>query len=100
MRTQPLLIAAVAGIALTIALPASRASAQTMPSMNVITDKPGLTEEEKQKQAEQDRAYREQLKKLPAQNVKKDPWGNVRSAETPPPAPPKAKKTSTQSGSK
>lgn len=45
-------------------------------------DKP-VTSEDIEKKKAQEQAYRESLKKIPNQNAANDPWGDVRSAETP-----------------
>ncbi len=62
------------------------------------------TQDEVDQQAQRNKEYQEKLKQLPDQNVKKDPWGNIRSsgtAQTDPShkqkqASEKAKKTGTQ----
>ena len=48
-------------------------------NMNMLGN-PGKikTQEEVQKEAERDNAYQSAIKKLPDQNAKKDPWGNIR----------------------
>ena len=106
MKLHLLAVSAIAALA--AALPASRAAAQMGPSMNMAVDKPAMSEEEKEKRAEQEKVYREQMNKLPTQSGTRDPWGKVRGAETPPAAPaatPKAKKseaakTQAQTGAK
>jgi hypothetical protein len=65
---------------MTIVPPAPPAATQ-VPSLNMITEPSVLTEEEKQKRAEQEKAYQEQLGKIPDQKANNDPWGKVRSAE-------------------
>ncbi len=69
----------VAGL---IMLLASPAFAQ-MPPMNLLQDKPGKTQEEKDAEAVRDKAYQDSLKKIPDAKPPADPWGNVRSADTP-----------------
>jgi len=61
-----------------IALLATPAYSQAM-NMNMLAN-PGKikTQEEVQKEAERDNAYQSAIKKLPDQNAKKDPWGNIR----------------------
>lgn len=56
--------------------------------LNILQDKPPLTEEEKQKIEDTDRAYRAARQKIPEQKTPADPWGNVRNATSPqtPPA--------------
>jgi hypothetical protein len=41
-----------------------------------------LTDEEKQKKADQENAYKSAIGKIPDQKAKTDPWGNVRDAGT------------------
>src|ERR1700753_3363312 len=70
-----------AAIVAAIMLLASPAFAQT-PKLNLLADKPGKSQEEKDAEAAQDKAYRDSLKKIPDQKAPTDPWGNVR-ADTP-----------------
>jgi hypothetical protein len=66
-----------------------------LPNINLIPDARSLTPEEKEAQAEKDRAYKESLKKIPDAKAPADPWGTVRSD-----APPKASaKPRTKTGS-
>jgi hypothetical protein len=53
------------------------------PSINLLTDGPSKTPEEKEQEAAQQKAYKESLKKIPDAKGSTDPWGNIRSAETP-----------------
>jgi hypothetical protein len=76
-----------------IALLAGPAHAQT-PNINLIPEKASKSPEEKEQDAIKDKAYRESLKKIPDAKASSDPWGGVRSADTPKaatPAKPKAK---------
>ena len=97
MKTVIGFVGAAVTAAMTIVLPAPPAAAQ-VPSMNLMTEPRTLTEEEKQKRAAQEKAYQEQLGKIPDQKANNDPWGKVRSADTPPT--PKAKKNQQQTGPK
>ncbi len=65
-----------------IMLLASPAFAQ-MPQMNLLQDKPGKTQDEKDADAVRDKAYQDSLKKIPEVKAPTDPWGNVRSTDTP-----------------
>jgi hypothetical protein len=65
-------------VAMVIALLASPAFAQ-MPALNLIQDKPGKTQDEKDAEAARDKAYKDSLKKIPDAKAPADPWGNVRS---------------------
>lgn len=82
-----------------IALLTGPAYAQQMPDINLIPQLKSKTPEEKEQEAQQQKAYKDSLKKIPDAKVSNDPWGNVRSAETPKtsaPAKPKTKTGSTQ----
>jgi hypothetical protein len=72
----------VLGIAAVIMLLGSPAFAQ-MPQMNLLQDKPSKTQEEKDAEAARDKAYQDTLKKIPDGKAPADPWGNVRSTDTP-----------------
>jgi hypothetical protein len=54
-----------------------------MPKMNMMQDLPSKTQEEKDAEAERDKAYKESLKKIPDAKVSADPWGAVRSPDAP-----------------
>jgi len=70
----------VAGL---IMLLASPAFAQ-IPQMNLLQDnRPPKTQEEKDAEAARDKAYQDSLKKIPDAKPAADPWGNVRSTDTP-----------------
>jgi hypothetical protein len=69
-------------VAALITLLATPAFAQ-MPQMNLLQDKPGKTQEEKDAEAARDKAYQDSLKKIPDAKPPADPWGNVRSTDTP-----------------
>jgi hypothetical protein len=87
-------------VAALIMLLTSPAFAQ-MPQMNLLQDKPGKTQEEKDAEAVRDKAYQDSLKKIPDAKPSADPWGNVRSTDTPK-APAKAAasaKSKTKTGS-
>jgi len=86
-------------MAAVFALLAGPAYAQQLPNINLIPEAASKTPEEKEQEAEQQKAYRDSLKKIPDAKASNDPWGNVRSAETPKtpaPAKPKTKTGSTQ----
>ena len=84
-------------IAAVFALLAGPAFAQQLPNVNLIPEVQSKTPEEKEQEAEQQKAYRDSLKKIPDAKASNDPWGNVRSAETPKtPAKPKTKSGHTQ----
>ena len=83
-------------LAAAMMLLASPAFAQ-IPKLNLLQDKPGKTEDEKNAEAAQDKAYRDSLKKIPDQKAPADPWGGVRSDA---PSAPAKSASSTKSKSK
>ena len=70
------------GAAAVIVLLAGPAYAQT-PNINLIPELQSRTPEEKEADAARDKAYKESLKKIPDAKASSDPWGNVRSTDTP-----------------
>jgi hypothetical protein len=80
-----------------VALAAGPAAAQMQtPNINLLSDLPSKTPEEREQDALKDKAYRESLKKIPDAKASNDPWGAVRSTEAPKtPAKPKTKTGST-----
>jgi hypothetical protein len=86
-------------IAAVMALLTAPAYAQmSTPNINLIPELTSKTPEEKEQEAAQQKAYKESLKKIPDAKGASDPWGNVRSAETPKtpaPAKPRTKAGST-----
>ena len=80
-----------------VALVAGPAAAQMQtPNINLLSDLPSKTPEEREQDALKDKAYRESLKKIPDAKATNDPWGTVRSTEAPKtPAKPKTKTGST-----
>ncbi len=77
-----------------IAVLAGPAYAQ-VPNVNLISPLPSKTAEEKEADAIRDKAYKESLRKIPDSKASLDPWGNVRSAETPKSAAPAKPRTKT-----
>jgi len=67
------------------------------PNINLLSDQPSKTPEELEKEAAQQKAYKESLNKIPDAKVSSDPWGNVRSVETPKPSAPAKPRTKTGS---
>ena len=86
----------ILGAAAVIALLAVPAYAQT-PNVNLIPELQSKSPEEKEAEAARDKAYKESLKKIPDGKVSSDPWGNVRSGETPKTSAPAKPKTKTGS---
>ena len=94
-------------LAAVFAVLAAPVHAQQTPNINLIPELKSMTPEEKEQEAAQQKAYKESLKKIPDAKGSTDPWGNVRSVETPKdtaketskasaPARPRTKSTSTQ----
>jgi hypothetical protein len=69
-------------IAAVFAVLAAPAFAQ-VPNINLMPELKSQSPEEKEREAEQQKAYRESLKKIPDAKTSSDPWGNVRNVETP-----------------
>jgi len=95
--------ASAVALLVAIGLPAGPAHAQT-PSVNLLADQPSKTPEQLEKEEADQKAYKESLKKIPDAKASTDPWGNVRSGDTPKdtskaaaaPAKPKTKTGATQ----
>ena len=67
------------------------------PNINLIPELSSKTPEEKEQEAVRDKAYRESLKKIPDAKSSSDPWGNVRSVDTPKTSAPAKPRTKTGS---
>ena len=87
----------VFGIAAVIVLLTGPAYAQVTPNINLIPELQGKTPEEKEQEAAQQKAYKESLKKIPDAKGSSDPWGNVRSVDTPKASAPAKPRTKTGS---
>jgi hypothetical protein len=62
---------------------ASPAFAQ-VPKLNLLQDnKPAKTQEEKDAESAQEKAYRDSLRKIPDAKPPADPWGTMRSTDAP-----------------
>jgi hypothetical protein len=66
-----------------IALLAGPAYAQSLPDINIIPQERSKTPEEIEQDKVRDKAYRDSLRKIPDAKAPTDPWGGVRSADTP-----------------
>jgi hypothetical protein len=66
--------------AIIVALLAGPAAAQTTMSMPLNNGPKALSDDEKAQKAEQERAYKAAIGKIPDQKPATDPWGNVRAA--------------------
>ena len=88
----------IIGAAAVIALLAGPAYAQMQtPNINLIPELASKTPEEKEQEAVRDKAYRESLRKIPDAKTSSDPWGNVRSVDTPKTSAPAKPRTKTGS---
>ena len=87
-------------LAAVFALLAGPAYAQ-LPNVNLMPETKTLTPEEKEQEAAQQKAYRDSLKKIPDAKAANDPWGTVRSTDTPKTSRPRrcAAKPKTKTGS-
>ena len=54
-----------------------------MPNLNLMPEFRSKTPEEKEQDAIKEKAYKESLKKIPDAKASSDPWGTVRSNDTP-----------------
>jgi hypothetical protein len=84
------------GAAAVIMLLAGPAYAQT-PNINLIPELQSRSPEEKEADAVKEKAYKESLRKIPDAKGSSDPWGNVRSTDTPKAAAPAKPRTKTGS---
>jgi hypothetical protein len=84
------------GAAAVIVLLAAPAYAQT-PNINLIPELQSRSPEEKEADAVREKAYKESLRKIPDAKGSSDPWGNVRSTDTPKAAAPAKPRTKTGS---
>jgi len=87
----------ILGAAAVIALLTGPAYAQMMPNVNLIPEVASKTPEEREQEATQQKAYRESLKKIPDAKVSSDPWGNIRSVDSPKTSAPAKPRTKTGS---
>ena len=69
-------------IATVVVLLTAPAYAQA-PNINLMPELQSKSPEEKEQEAQQQKAYKESLKKIPDAKASSDPWGNVRSVDTP-----------------
>jgi hypothetical protein len=75
----------VAAMAALLTLAAAPARAQMSgggsegPHVNLLSDVPSKTPEERDAEAERDRKYKDSLRKIPDAKASNDPWGSVRS---------------------
>jgi hypothetical protein len=93
---------ALIGLVATVPARAQAPTGADGPHINLLSDLPSKTPEEREQEAERDRKYRDSLHKIPDAKASTDPWGSVRSdapktaTTKTPPAPKKTKTGSTQ----
>jgi hypothetical protein len=83
-------------IAALMALLTAPAYAQT-PTVNLMPEIQSKSPEQKEQEAAQQKAYKESLRKIPDAKASSDPWGNVRSVDTPKASAPAKPRTKTGS---
>ena len=89
--------AQILGAAAMIALLAGPGYAQS-PHINLLNDTtPPKSQEEKDAEAARDKAYKDSLRKIPDAKTSSDPWGTVRSTDTPKASAPAKPRTKTGS---
>lgn len=86
----------ILGAAAMVALLAGPAYAQT-PNVNLIPELQSKSPEEKEADAIKEKAYKESLKKIPDAKGSSDPWGTVRSTDSPKTSAPAKPRTKTGS---
>jgi hypothetical protein len=94
-------ILSVAAIAVLVMAPACvsvPAYAQQMPNINLIPELPSKTQEQKDQDEANQKAYKDSLSKIPDAKGSSDPWGTVRS-DAPPKAAAHPAKPKTKTGS-
>jgi hypothetical protein len=87
----------VKAAAVIVLLTAPAYAQMSTPNVNLIPEIASKTPEEKEQDAIRDKAYKESLKKIPDAKTSSDPWGTVRSTDTPKTATPTKPKTRTGS---
>ena len=70
-------------LAVIVVLTGSAHAQMSSPNINLLADTPSKTPDELEREAAQQKAYKESLKKIPDAKGSSDPWGNVRTVETP-----------------
>ena len=85
----------IAAVMVLLAAPAFAQS--STPNINLIPQLQSKSPEEKEQEAQQQKAYKESLKKIPDAKASSDPWGNVRSVDTPKASAPVKPRTKTGS---
>jgi hypothetical protein len=83
--------------AVMVLLTAPAYAQMSTPNINLIPELQSKSPEEKEQEAAQQKAYKESLKKIPDAKTSSDPWGNVRSVDTPKATAPVKSRTKTGS---
>jgi hypothetical protein len=85
--------------AVVVLLTAPAYAQMSTPNINLMPEFQSKTPEEKEQDAIKDKAYKDSLRKIPDAKASSDPWGAVRSTDTPKAAAAPAKKSKTGSSS-
>jgi hypothetical protein len=83
--------------AVMVLLTAPAYAQMSTPNINLIPELQSKSPEEKEQEAAQQKAYKESLKKIPDAKTSSDPWGSVRSVDTPKASAPVKSRTKTGS---
>jgi hypothetical protein len=78
MRNLQVVMMAMVVAVTGLSMPSARAQ-----GINLAAPEKPVTWEEIEKKEAQEKAYKDSLRKIPDQNVVRDPWGDVRNAGTP-----------------
>ena len=85
--------------AMVVLLTAPAYAQMSTPNINLMPELQSKTPEEKEQDAIKDKAYKDSLRKIPDAKASSDPWGTVRSTDTPKAAAAPARKSKTGSSS-
>ena len=69
--------------AVVVLLTAPAYAQMSTPNINLMPEFQSKTPEEKEQDAIKDKAYKDSLRKIPDAKASSDPWGTVRSTDTP-----------------
>jgi hypothetical protein len=95
MQERSMKVFRIAAVMMLLTAPAY--AQMSTPNVNLLSDLPSKTPEEKEQEAAQQKAYKESLRKIPDAKASSDPWGSVRSVDTPKASAPAKPRTKTGS---
>ena len=87
----------ILSVAAALVLLTAPAFAQQDIHINMLSELPSKSPEEREQDAIREKAYKESLKKIPDSKATSDPWGTVRNNDAPKAAAPAKPKTKTGS---